>query len=128
MSFFKKLIIVNLIFICFCQPVFLRDMLPPTEGTPSADSAGESDSATFRFTVEDANRKLLLTSSSSTERGLWMRHLEEARKSCLQTERVVLQRQRSSKVFVFYVGYVGKLIEHRRFHRNNQLVREAPIL
>lgn len=67
-------------------------------GAQSGDSAsgGESDSSNARFTIQDTSRKFVLAAGNSAERILWLRNLDEARKHCLQTERAVLQRQRSS--------------------------------
>lgn len=82
------------------QPMFLREMtVIPGENQPS-ENGGENDSVPVRFTIQDPGRKYLLTSTSSADRILWLRKLEEARKHCLLTERAVLQRQRSSNVLI----------------------------
>jgi len=75
-------------------------MLTGAGGAQSGDSGGEIDSSTVRFTIQDTKRKYLLTSTNGGERILWLRKLEEARKHCMQTERVVLQRQRSSEFLI----------------------------
>lgn len=79
---------------------------------PSADGGNENDSVPTRFTIQDTECKLLLTSTSSAERILWLRKLEEARKHCLLTERAVLQRQRSSSnFFLVHIGYFQKFLK-----------------
>lgn len=75
----------------------------PGETQPSEGS--ESESVPVRFTVQDPGRKYLLTSTSSADRILWLRKLEEARKHCLLTERAVLQRQRSSNGLSIVIIY-----------------------
>ncbi len=67
----------------------------PGDNYPT-DGSSDNESVPTRFIIQDNERKLLLTSTSSAERILWLRKLEEARKHCLLTERAVLQRQRSS--------------------------------
>ena len=75
-----------------------------------ADGGNENDSVPTRFTIQDTECKLLLTSTSSAERILWLRKLEEARKHCLLTERAVLQRQRSSsQSFLSLVLFLGSI-------------------
>ena len=69
----------------------------------------------IRFTIQDTERKLLLTSTSSADRILWLRKLEEARKHCLLTERAVLQRQRSSSEMFFYLYLISASVH---FHQN----------
>jgi hypothetical protein len=81
----------------------------PGENHP-ADGGNENDTVPTRFTIQDTNCKLLLTSTSSAERILWLRKLEEARKHCLLTERAVLQRQRSSsQSFLFLINLWGSI-------------------
>ena len=78
----------------------------------SADGGNENDSVPTRFTIQDTECKLLLTSTSSAERILWLRKLEEARKHCLLTERAVLQRQRSSSnFFLVHIVYFQKFLK-----------------
>ncbi len=98
--YFKHYLILLCPLSFFPQPIFLRDMLTGAGGAQSGDSGGEIDSSTVRFTIQDTKRKYLLTSTNGGERILWLRKLEEARKHCMQTERVVLQRQRSSEFLI----------------------------
>lgn len=66
-------------------------------GECHTENGNEIESVPVRFTIQDTEQKFLLTCTSSADRILWLRKLEEARKHCLLTERAVLQRQRSSK-------------------------------
>ncbi|XP_057373684.1 intersectin-1-like isoform X2 [Daphnia carinata] len=77
------------------KPIFLREMTVVQGDNQSTDSGTEHESVPTRFTIQDTECKLLVTCTSSADRILWLRKLEEARKHCLLTERAVLQRQRS---------------------------------
>lgn len=73
-----------------------------------SENGHDSEPVPIRFTIQDTERKFLLTSTSSADRILWLRKLDEARKHCLLTERAVLQRQRSSNqhlVLLFLTSY-----------------------
>lgn len=93
-------------------------MLTGAGGAQSGDSGGEIDSSTGRFTIQDTKRKYLLTSTNGGERILWLRKLEEARKYCMQTERVVLQRQRSSE-FLIMCLLTAKIIFHSKIQEED---------
>lgn len=70
--------------------MFFNEVIVSTE----ADAEGSSSPV---FSIKNKDCKLMFITAVSTERSLWLRQLEEARKKCLLTERAVLQRQRSSK-------------------------------
>lgn len=72
----------------------------------SIDGGNELESVPTRFTIQDTECKLLVTCTSSADRILWLRKLEEARKHFLLTERAVLQRQRSSNHQLFYFVHI----------------------
>ena len=97
------------------QPIFLREMTVVPGENHHVDGSGENESVPVRFTSQDTERKLLLTSTSSADRILWLRKLEEARKHCLLTERAVLQRQRSSSEMFFYLYLISASVH---FHQN----------
>ena len=69
------------------------------EGNGHAEDGGDTELSPARFTIQYDGYKMLLTAPGAAERTFWIRKLEEARKHCLLTERLVLQRQRSSNFF-----------------------------
>lgn len=95
--------------------MFLRELVVMAGDSPSAENATETESVPIRFTVQDPNRKLLLTSTSSAERILWLRKLEEARKHCILTERAVMQRQRSSNSSFFLLQLIKYVLSSNIF-------------
>jgi len=88
----------NLTLRMYRKPIFLRDMQVVSNAAgENSPTEPNGDVESFRFSIKNVDKKLLLTATSAADRILWIRKLDEARKHCLITERAVLQRQRSSK-------------------------------
>jgi len=89
----------NLTLRMYRKPIFLRDMQVVSNAAgENSPTEPNGDVESFRFSIKNVDKKLLLTATSAADRILWIRKLDEARKHCLITERAVLQRQRSMNV------------------------------